>query len=73
MSTAILIDGSYFLRRYFRIKHERDPKVVVRDLFSWSLGHLDDRDNGRRELYRIFFYDCPPLEKKAHNPVTKHA
>ena len=25
-------------------------------------------DNAR--LYRILFYDCPPLEKKAHNPIT---
>jgi uncharacterized LabA/DUF88 family protein len=24
----------------------------------------------RRRLYRIFFYDCPPLTKKAHNPVS---
>lgn len=22
------------------------------------------------ELYRILFYDCPPLLKKAHNPIT---
>jgi uncharacterized LabA/DUF88 family protein len=21
-------------------------------------------------LYRIFYYDCPPLIKKAHNPIT---
>jgi uncharacterized LabA/DUF88 family protein len=27
----------------------------------------------RRELYRIFFYDCPPLDKKMHNPVSKKA
>ena len=32
--------------------------------------HLEDQDEGRRKLYRIFFYDCPPLEKKAHNPIT---
>jgi uncharacterized LabA/DUF88 family protein len=25
------------------------------------------------ELYRIFYYDCPPLTKKAHNPVTGEA
>jgi uncharacterized LabA/DUF88 family protein len=25
----------------------------------------------RRDLYRIFFYDCPPLEKKLQNPITK--
>jgi uncharacterized LabA/DUF88 family protein len=25
------------------------------------------------ELYRIFFYDCLPLDKKIHNPITKKA
>lgn len=24
-----------------------------------------------RDLYRIFFYDCPPLTNKLHNPITK--
>jgi uncharacterized LabA/DUF88 family protein len=31
------------------------------------------RRQNRRDLYRIFFYDCPPLEKKLHNPVSKRA
>jgi uncharacterized LabA/DUF88 family protein len=25
------------------------------------------------ELYRIFFYDCPPLTKRMHRPVSKQA
>lgn len=25
------------------------------------------------ELYRIFFYDCIPFEKKMHNPVSKRS
>lgn len=25
------------------------------------------------ELYRIFFYDCPPLQKKVHLPVSKRS
>jgi uncharacterized LabA/DUF88 family protein len=25
------------------------------------------------DLYRIFFYDCPPLEKKLHYPISKQA
>ncbi len=74
MPTAILVDGSYFIKRYRRVSSSLthyDPKIVVRDLFTWCLKHLDDKDAGRRELYRIFFYDCPPLTKKAHNPVSK--
>lgn len=27
----------------------------------------------RNILYRIFYYDCLPLDKKAHNPITKKA
>jgi uncharacterized LabA/DUF88 family protein len=40
-----------------------------------SLDHLKDEHvpGGRRELYRIFFYDCPPLMKKAHQPISKSA
>ena len=26
-----------------------------------------------RTLFRIFYYDCPPLQKKAHNPLTGRA
>ncbi len=76
MPTAILVDGSYFIKRYRKVSqptNHYDPKIVVRDLFTWCLKHLEDRDAGRRELYRIFFYDCPPLSKKAHNPVSKLA
>ncbi|MBM3724896.1 MAG: NYN domain-containing protein [Acidobacteria bacterium] len=74
MPTAILVDGSYFIKRYRTVSNPSthyDPKAVARDLFTWCLMHLEDKDTGRRELYRIFFYDCPPLVKKAHNPVSK--
>ena len=35
-------------------------------MFTMCLQHLDNKN----DLYRIFFYDCPPLSKKAHNPIT---
>lgn len=34
------------------------------------LEHLKKEEREKRQLYRIFYYDCPPLTKKAHNPVT---
>ena len=49
------------------------PEQVARNLFTWAIRHLEADERGRRELYRIFFYDCPPLEKKAHNPITVRA
>jgi len=68
--TAILIDGAFFLKRYARIYGPRHPaSEIAKDLFTMCISHLDDRN----DLYRIFFYDCPPLAKKAHNPVSKRA
>ncbi len=38
--------------------------------------HLHERGSNqndqkrRRKLFRIFYYDCPPLQKKAHNPIS---
>lgn len=39
-----------------------------------ALAHLYSK-SGRRiaHLYRIFFYDCPPLSKKVHRPVSKRS
>jgi uncharacterized LabA/DUF88 family protein len=76
MPTAILIDGSFFLRRYRAVVSDPaafTPEQVARNLFTWAIRHLEADERDRRELYRIFFYDCPPLEKKAHNPITGRA
>lgn len=58
-------------------------------IFEYSLRHLADKNfqhsktnekDGRapnnelhHQLYRIFFYDCPPLAKKLHHPISGHA
>jgi len=34
--------------------------------------HMEQPD-GKRNLFRIFFYDCPPLAKKEHHPLTGKA
>ncbi|RME96334.1 MAG: NYN domain-containing protein [Verrucomicrobia bacterium] len=69
MATAILVDGGFFIRRYRALRGKQTAAKVAEDLHRMCLDHLRQR-NGRRELYRIFFYDCPPLAKKAHHPVT---
>jgi len=33
--------------------------------------HLTAEEREHRQLYRIFYYDCPPLMKKVHNPITR--
>lgn len=75
MPTAVLIDGGFFLKRLAKCypsRSFRDPVIAAKTAFEHALSHLEDKDfaEGRRELYRIFFYDCPPLEKKVHRPVS---
>jgi len=67
IKTALLVDGAFFLKRYsltYGKKHP--PKTVAKNLFTMCIRHLDDKF----DLYRIFFYDCPPLSKKAQHPLT---
>lgn len=65
--TAILVDGAYYLKRYrWTYGQNHSPQQVAKNLFTMCIEHLDHKN----ELYRILFYDCPPLSKKAHNPVS---
>lgn len=38
-----------------------------------AVDHAKDDGGDRHSLYRIFFYDCEPLGKKAHKPISKTA
>ncbi|MEI7035423.1 NYN domain-containing protein [Fulvimonas yonginensis] len=74
--TAILVDGAFFLARYRKVWGERDAndaRTVAKTLFGMALEHLKALDRPREALYRIFFYDCPPLEKVLVRPVSGEA
>lgn len=87
MSTAILVDGAYFIKRFRQIEPDNayDAERAADLIHRWATAHLVSsvrpQQNGipradvrpRRELYRIFFYDCPPLLLKHHNPISKQA
>lgn len=84
MKTAIFVDGGFFLKR-LEFLYKNNPKVnlndaksIVKELLEICYKHLKEKDSKGRyqkchELYRIFFYDCPPLSKKVHRPITKKA
>jgi len=76
MKTAILIDGAYFIKRFRKLYPEKsyDGKRAAELAFRFALLHLREKVNNQHQdndLYRIFFYDCPPVDKKMHNPITK--
>ncbi|MFM9975303.1 MAG: NYN domain-containing protein [Beijerinckiaceae bacterium] len=86
MRVAILVDGGLFLKRFRHIYPEvkyDDPKAVAEAMYTMAARHLYRRekpDAGGKwrnvrdgELHRIMFYDCPPLEKRLHKPISKKA
>jgi uncharacterized LabA/DUF88 family protein len=74
MPTAVFVDAGFFLKRFPAVYESRDaadPALVARTLHEMALDHLRQKgDVERRDLYRIFVYDCPPLAKKAHSPIS---
>lgn len=77
MTTAVFIDGAFFVKRlrHYLPKDEHYNANKFADIaFTMSLRHLQLRQGQQKsddELYRIFFYDCPPLTKKLHYPISK--
>ena len=79
MSVAVLIDGSFFLKRYRKSFGKKTPKDVANDLFTMALKHVDYvQDKGRTNisnniipyLYRVFYYDAAPLKERTRHPLT---
>lgn len=74
MPTAVLIDGDFFLRRYRKVYKNQKPIVVAKKLHEMCLKHVEkqgEKKSRHRSLYRIFYYDCPPLTKRVHNPISQ--
>jgi|GEM_PF-2109307 len=82
---AVMVDGGFFLKRLRHVfpgVDAKDAATVANIIHAHALRHRYQRtgeDGDRKpihelfDLYRIFFYDCPPLQKKMHLPVSKKA
>ena len=57
---AFIIDGGYFVKKYKQLKKEFP---VASDVETYILNILNflKKENNFIEIYRIFYYDCPPL------------
>lgn len=80
--TAILIDGNYYLHRARSLwGRNKTPEERAVELYSYAIRHITTKrdkkiEYGDRSLYRVFYYDCPPLDRgsvkqpwSAHNTV----
>lgn len=73
MKTAILVDGGFYRRRA-QIKIGDIPaKDRAAELEIYCRRHLNEGKNKRirHDLYRVFYYDCPPMSKKVYHPFLK--
>ncbi len=76
-----MIDGGFFMKRlnYYLRKHFPDTELngaQIKDVI-WSLvrHHLEVRHGNHSfqrpcELFRIYYYDCPPLELQLKRPIA---
>ena len=81
IKTAILIDGAYFLKRVasvIRPAGERFDVEAVADLLEEMVrGHLDQLNetwqapDSAQLLYRNFYYDAWPSDRKIRTPVSR--
>lgn len=74
IKTAILIDGAFYRRRAFSCLGDKTPSDRADELENYCRRHLREKIQGEthyHDLYRIFYYDCPPVDKKIYHPYLK--
>lgn len=59
---------SYSLRHIFPMHAQEREALSDKER---NIRDTADFHHALEHLYRIFFYDCPPLNKKMHHPITK--
>lgn len=75
--TAILVDGAFYRRVAQRLWGRKSPEDRADELYEYVMRHIDNKrearlELGRRELYRIFYYDCPPVGRASvWHPLLK--
>lgn len=67
--TAIMVDGGYYRKRAENLWGKKDAEERANELFQYCLLHINKGDEPR-DLYRIFYYDCPPMSRILRHPLT---
>ena len=73
--TAILVDGGFYRKRARTIKGNLSREERAKELFKYCMSHINSNVNAHEEkqsLYRIFYYDCKPLENRSvFHPLSR--
>ena len=72
VKTAILIDGGFYRKRAKALAGLKAPKDRADELERLCHNLLYNKLENRR-LYRVFYYDCPPVQngKNVYHPLFK--
>jgi len=72
MKTAILVDGGFYRKRAAYLWGKKEPEKRAKELIAYCNAHMKHETNyADRSLYRIFYYDCPPISKTVYHPLLK--
>lgn len=72
MKTAILVDGGFYRRKAQQMLGDLTATERARELGLYCRRHLNFAHNEPADdLYRIFYYDCLPTDKKLFHPLLK--
>lgn len=68
VTTAILVDGAFYRRRAYNFWGEKSPTERADELYEYCMGLLHNKRE-QRNLYRLFYYDCPPIDNNVFHPI----
>lgn len=71
IKTAILVDGGFYRRRAQCMLGEKTAEERAEELNNYCWRHIHSKHEPGRSLYRIFYYDCLPMEKKVFHPYLQ--
>lgn len=70
--TAILVDGAFYRKRAYNLFGKKTPEERAKELSSYCHRHIVEEKEGAT-LYRVFYYDCPPIDRQIYHPLLKKA
>lgn len=71
METFLRCYKSHLKKQSVDKYEDLNPERLACTIHTRCLKHINKKND--EELYRIFFYDCKPLDKKVHYPHTQRA
>lgn len=70
IKVAILVDGGFYRKRANEEFGKKTAEERARELNIYCNNHLIS-DYEQKILYKVFYYDCSPIEAKVYHPYLK--